>query len=73
MFPERDCVTMIRPLTNEEGLQNLSKMRLEELRTDFVDQVTHLRRKVLNKVRPKMMNGMKLNGSMIYDLIESYT
>jgi len=73
MFPERDCVTMIRPLTSEDGLQNLNKMRLEELWTDFVEQVTQLWRKVLNKVRPKMMNGMKLNGSMIFDLIESYT
>ncbi len=53
---------MIRPLTNEEALQNLTKMKLEELWPEFADQVTQLRRKVLNKVWPKMMNGMKLNG-----------
>lgn len=73
MFPERDCITMIRPLIDENGLQKLSKMNVEELRPEFVDQVTQLRWKVLNKVRPKMMNGMKLTGSMIFDLVVSYT
>lgn len=38
-FKERDCCTMIRPLTNEENLQNLANMDLEELRPDFVEQV----------------------------------
>ena len=36
-FHERDCVTMIRPLTNEEKLQNLIKIPLEELRSEFVE------------------------------------
>ena len=30
---------MIRPLTNEENLQNLAFMELDELRADFVEQV----------------------------------
>jgi hypothetical protein len=38
-FKERDCQTMIRPLTNEENLQNLTGMELEDLRADFVEQV----------------------------------
>jgi len=36
-FKERDCCTMIRPLTNETNLQSLEKMPLEELRPEFVD------------------------------------
>ena len=36
-FMERDCVTMIRPLTNEERLQNLIKIPMDELRGEFVD------------------------------------
>ena len=39
---------MIRPLTNEEELQNLELMELDELRSEFVEQVMSLRRKVLN-------------------------
>lgn len=36
-FKDRDCCTMIRPLTNEEDLQNLANMDLDELRADFVE------------------------------------
>ena len=36
-FKERDCCTMIRPLTKEENLQSLEKMDLEELRPEFVE------------------------------------
>lgn len=55
-FRERDCCTMIRPLTNEDELQNLERMELDELRAEFVEQVMHLRRKVINKVKPKTIN-----------------
>ena len=63
---------MIRPLTNEEDLQSLEKRDLEDLRSDFVEQVLQLRRKVLNRVKVKTMNGKKLNGSMLAGLVESY-
>lgn len=53
---------MIRPLTNEENLQNLTNMELEDLRPDFVEQVLQLRRKVLNRVKAKTLNGKKLTG-----------
>jgi hypothetical protein len=36
-FKNRDCCTMIRPLTNEDELQSLEKMELEELRSEFVE------------------------------------
>ena len=71
-FKDRDCCTMIRPLTNEDDLQNLCEMDLDELRADFVEQVMQLRRKVINRVKPKTLNGKKLNGSMLANLAESY-
>jgi hypothetical protein len=37
-------------------------MDLDELRPEFIEQVMTLRRKVLNRVKPKMMNGKKLTG-----------
>jgi len=67
-FKDRDCCTMIRPLTNEENLQNLVNMELDELRADFVEQVMTLRRKVINRVKPKMLNGKKLTGPMLAHL-----
>ena len=71
-FRDRDCCTMIRPLTNEENLQNLPDMDLEELRGDFVEQVISLRRKVVNRIKPKTLNGRKLSGSMLATLADSY-
>ncbi len=71
-FKDRDCCTMIRPLTNEENLQNLTSMELSDLRADFVEQVLLLRRKVLNRVKPKMLNGKMLSGAMMSTLAQSY-
>jgi ribonuclease P protein component len=34
-FKERDCFTMIRPLLDEENLQNLNIMNLNSLRPEF--------------------------------------
>jgi hypothetical protein len=46
---------MIRPLTNEDELQNLEKMELIELRAEFVEQIMNLRKKALGKMKPKMI------------------
>lgn len=59
---------MIRPLTNEENLQKLAEMDLDELRADFVEQVMQLRRKVINRIKPKMLNGKRLTGTMLATL-----
>jgi hypothetical protein len=71
-FKDRDCCTMIRPLTNEENLQNLENMELEELRPDFVEQVMNLRRKVINRVKVKTLNGKALSGPMLSNLADAY-
>ena len=71
-FTERDCVTMIRPLTNEDKLQNLINIPMNELRPEFVEQVLSLRRKVLQRVKPKRLNGKNLNGAMFWNLVKSY-
>jgi hypothetical protein len=47
-------------------------MALEELRPEFVEQVMTLRRKVINRIKPKMMHGKKLNGEMLYNLCLTY-
>lgn len=71
-FTERDCVTMIRPLTDEAKLQTLANTKMSELRPEFVEQIVNLRRKVLHRVRPKKLNGKPLNGAMFWNLLASY-
>jgi chromosome segregation ATPase len=71
-FKERDCATLVRPLTDEHNLQNLAKMELNSLRPEFVDQINQLRKKVLHKVKPKVLNGKALNGEMFCNLMHNY-
>ena len=71
-FKERDCCTMIRPLTKEENLQSLEKIPIEELRPEFVEQFMGLRRQVINRIKAKVMHGKKLSGDMLYNLAGSY-
>ena len=55
-FKERDCITLVRPLTNEDNLQNLDKMEFDQLRPEFFEQIINFRKKVLNRVRIKTLN-----------------
>ncbi len=71
-FPTRDCVTLVRPLTEEGNLQNLEKMDASRLRIEFIDQVNKLRKTVLNSIKPKKLNGQVLNGEMFINLLISY-
>ena len=36
-FKDRDCCTMVRPLTKEDDLQTLEKRELNDLRAEFVE------------------------------------
>jgi hypothetical protein len=69
-FKERDCCTMVRPLTDEDNLQNLEQLAFDKLRPEFVEQVIDLRKKVLNKIKPKTLNGKILTGEMLCSLAE---
>jgi hypothetical protein len=40
-FKERDCFTMVRPLMDEENLQNLDKLDFDKLRPEFFEQVIY--------------------------------
>jgi len=71
-FPDRDCFCMVRPLTNEENLQNLNTMDIKKLRPEFYQQVMNLRNRLMGKMRPKTMNGKNLSGEMLTALMGSY-
>ena len=69
-FRDRDCHTLIRPLTGEELLQNLENIPFENLRPEFVNSVYKLRSKVLSRVKPKSLKGNNLNGEMFVNIIK---
>ena len=71
-FPKRDCVTLVRPLLDEDNLQSLEKMDVTKLRKEFIEQVNYLRKVVLNSINPKKLNGQELSGEMFINLLNSY-
>ena len=36
-FKTRDCLTMVRPLVNEDRLQSLEELEIESLRPEFIE------------------------------------
>ena len=72
LFKDRDCFTFVRPVTKEEDLQNLNQMDFTDLRPEFVEQVLELRKRVLNRINPKTLNGRPISGEIFSELIKSY-
>ncbi len=74
-FPERSCITLVRPCMDEKQLQNLNELPDDNLRPEFLQQAKQLRDRVLREAgrRPMMMKGKHLSGSMISFLCQAYT
>ena len=70
-FKERDCFIMVRPVENENDLQNLQNLPDDKIRKEFLEQSEVLRTKVFKKIKPKTFNGKLLTGSMLMKLIEN--
>lgn len=68
-FSERDCYTMIRPVEEEDKIQDLNSLPNNQLRPEFVTQCEILRNKVIKKVKPKMFNNKVMSGKMISSLL----
>ena len=71
-FPDRDCVPLVRPVTDEAQLRDLSACPWGDLREEFRSGIETLRRKLFGKVRPKEMYGKLITGPMLVNLSASY-
>lgn len=71
-FKDRDCCTLVRPITEEDGLQSLAEKELHELRPEFVEQMTEVREKSMLRIKKKMLNGKEIDGNMLSNLVNIY-
>jgi hypothetical protein len=71
-FKDRDCHTMVRPITDETKLQDLASIPSEKLRPDFMEAIIHLRKKIASKIKPKTFNKKVLTGDMYLNMINSF-
>lgn len=71
-FKERDCYTLVRPVNEEKKLKIIDKLPTDELRPEFLNQMSELVKKVFDTVRPKQVQGSYMNGEMFVSLIKMY-
>ncbi|RLN44969.1 hypothetical protein BBJ28_00005710 [Nothophytophthora sp. Chile5] len=71
-FRQRDCVTLVRPVDDEQQLRNLPQVPYDALRDEFRSSFESLRKRLFGKAKPKMMFGKPLNGAMFVNLASSY-
>ena len=71
-FPQRDCVVLVRPITDESQLQKLNSLPTSALRPEFVTQVNSLRERIVQRTPSKTLNGVELNGSAYLQLAQFY-
>jgi len=72
LFTERDCVTMIRPVTDEADLRHIERKKYEELRPQFRAQVEEFTKKVYMVIKPKQVDGGHVSGPMFVQLASEY-
>ena len=70
-FIERDCFSLVRPVEDENYLQNLLNLSQNKISPEFLNLSIMLRNKIYMKIKPKNFNGKILSCQMLVDLIES--
>jgi len=71
-FKERECFTMIRPISDESKLAHVDSMKWEDLKAEFRKQTTSLVSTIKKKLKVKMVHGKTLNASMLLSLTLEY-
>ncbi len=71
-FLERDCFTLVRPVSDESKIAHIEDMKYEELRPEFTKACDALIQKILSRTRVKTVNGVPLTASMFTGLALEY-
>ncbi|GMF19492.1 unnamed protein product [Phytophthora lilii] len=73
LFGRRECLTLVRPVTDERDLRRAAELTDAELRPEFVEQMTAVRRRLLSAVAAKELLGKVLDGPQVAQLVRCYT
>eukprot|EP00397_Hematodinium_sp_SG-2012_P001769 GEMP01001774.1.p1 GENE.GEMP01001774.1~~GEMP01001774.1.p1 ORF type:complete len:733 (+),score=169.45 GEMP01001774.1:50-2248(+) len=72
LFKQRDCTFLVRPVGDEQTLQNLSSVPYETLREPFRKQMDELTKQIYTSLKPKGMGNSSISGPMLAHLCEEY-
>jgi hypothetical protein len=71
-FRQRNCVALVRPLNDESQLQNILQIDPANMRPEFLQCMTELKKGVLAQPCIKSVSGRHLNGAMLAELARCY-
>ena len=71
-FPDRECVTLVRPISDEAALQQVDDLDYNDLREEFREGITGLKNSIFQNARLKSIDGKTLTGPMFGGLVRCY-
>ena len=71
-FKERECVTLPRPVEQEEDLHKLNQIPFSELKPNFREEFLNLKRKVYETSKVKKIGNKRINGPILVELLTSF-
>lgn len=72
LFPKRDCVCMVRPVTDESKLQHLDTLPNDELRGEFLEALAELKATITSIASPMKHGDMVVTGPLLAGLCNLY-
>lgn len=73
LFPRRECMTLVRPVSDESKLKRLASLPLDELRPEFTEGLERFTERIFKLVAPLRLDGSgTLTGAGLARLAETY-
>jgi len=71
-FKERECVTLPRPVDQEEDLHKLDEIPFDKLKPNFRSEFLNLKNKVYENSKVKRIGNKKINGPVLVGLLTQF-
>ena len=71
-FRYRDCITLIRPVNDENDLRNIQSLSDDNIRPEFITQLHSIRDKIYKNCVQKTINGIGLTGVNLNTFINQF-
>ncbi|XP_064959354.1 uncharacterized protein LOC135609721 [Musa acuminata AAA Group] len=72
LFPERECLTLVRPLNDENDLQRLDQVPVARLRQEFRSGLDALMNFVFERTRPKQVGDIVMTGPVLAGITQLF-
>lgn len=71
-FKNRDCMTMVRPIDDENNLRNIQHLSDNQIKPDFLNALNSIRNKIYKNCNQKVINGIGLNANMMIVYLKQF-